>query len=153
MVGGGCVGQRGVLGNGFWIRPLLIELTWIIGLPWFWHWQVGGGLLGFTSATLPVIAGWDGFAETWFWCHTILIALLFIATFIDFDEKLIPDQITVPGTLLGLTDSQRRFLGRDCQSWRQLPLVQLFHPFIFARRRRCQLRGTGVFNGGGSHWR
>ena len=95
--------QRGELGNGFWIRPLLIELTWIIGLPWFWHWQLGGGLLGFTSATLPVIAGWDGLAETWFWCHTILIALLFIATFIDFDEKLIPDQITVPGTLLGLT--------------------------------------------------
>ena len=85
-----------------WIRPMLIDVVWIIGLPWFWHWQLGGGLLGFNSSTLPVIPLWSSYAEIWFWSHTLLIALLFIATFIDFDERLIPDQITVPGTIAGL---------------------------------------------------
>ena len=35
-----------------WIRPMLIDVVWIIGLPWFWHWQLGGGLLGFNSGCL-----------------------------------------------------------------------------------------------------
>ena len=30
------------------------------------------------------------------------MALMLVATFIDFDEKTIPDEITIPGTLLGL---------------------------------------------------
>jgi prepilin signal peptidase PulO-like enzyme (type II secretory pathway) len=34
--------------------------------------------------------------------HALLIALMLVATFIDFDEKTIPDEITIPGTLLGL---------------------------------------------------
>ena len=37
-----------------------------------------------------------------FIAHAVLIALMLIATFIDFDEKTIPDWITIPGTLLGL---------------------------------------------------
>jgi len=69
-----------------WIRPMLIDVVW----------------LGFNAGNLPVMAGWSSYAEIWFWSHTLLIALLFIATFIDFDERLIPDQITVPGTLAGL---------------------------------------------------
>jgi len=81
---------------------MLIDVVWIVGLPWFWHWQLGGGLLGFHSGNLPVMPHWDSYAEVWFWSHTILIALLFIATFIDFDERLIPDQITIPGTIIGL---------------------------------------------------
>jgi len=85
-----------------WIRPMLIDVVWIVGLPWFWHWQLGGGLLGFHSGNLPAIAQWSSYAEVWFWAHTLLIALLFIATFIDFDERLIPDQITIPGTIAGL---------------------------------------------------
>ena len=90
----------------FWVRPLLIELAWIVGLPLVFFWYSGGGLLGTKPAVIAAIAAipsWDGFAETWFWSHSILLALLFIATFIDFDEKMIPDQITVPGVLIGLT--------------------------------------------------
>jgi prepilin signal peptidase PulO-like enzyme (type II secretory pathway) len=34
--------------------------------------------------------------------HIILVTLMTVATFIDFDEKTIPDAITVPGLLLGL---------------------------------------------------
>ena len=34
--------------------------------------------------------------------HIILIALMIVATFIDFDEQTIPDEITVSGTVVGL---------------------------------------------------
>ncbi len=90
----------------FWVRPLLIELAWIVGLPLVFFWYDGGGLLGAgpaVAAAVAAIANWDLYAETWFWSHSILLTLLFIATFIDFDEKMIPDQITVPGVLIGLT--------------------------------------------------
>ena len=83
------------LGSAFWIRPLLIEVTWAIGLPWFWFWQSGPGLTG--GIAVPSL-----WIETWFWGHSVLIALMFVATFIDFDEKTIPDEITLPGTLFAL---------------------------------------------------
>jgi prepilin signal peptidase PulO-like enzyme (type II secretory pathway) len=37
-----------------------------------------------------------------FAAHLVLISLMIVATFIDFDEKSIPDSVTVPGTLIGL---------------------------------------------------
>jgi prepilin signal peptidase PulO-like enzyme (type II secretory pathway) len=80
-------------GKRFWIRPLGIELVWAIGLPLFYNWQIAGGL---TDGNLPNPL----WTETWFYAHTILLALLFIATFIDFDEKTIPDYVTVSGTLI-----------------------------------------------------
>ena len=83
-------------GQYFWIRPLAIEVAFAMGLPLFWFWQVQGGVVGFVSVP-PA-----GTAETWFWGHTILVALLAAATFIDFDERMIPDSITLPGTLIGL---------------------------------------------------
>ena len=90
-----------VYGKGFWIRPMLIEIVWAIGLPWFYFWQMGGGLLGGVLPA-PLPATWNMWAETWFFGHTILIALMFIATFIDFDERTIPDLITIPGTIIAL---------------------------------------------------
>ena len=35
--------------------------------------------------------------------HVILISCMIVATFIDFDEQTIPDAVTLPGTLAGLT--------------------------------------------------
>ena len=37
-----------------------------------------------------------------FACHLVLIWMMLVASLIDADEKVIPDSITVPGTLLGL---------------------------------------------------
>jgi prepilin signal peptidase PulO-like enzyme (type II secretory pathway) len=37
-----------------------------------------------------------------FFSHAVLLLLMLAATFIDFDEKTIPDEITIPGTLAGL---------------------------------------------------
>ncbi|QEG24366.1 prepilin peptidase [Mariniblastus fucicola] len=97
-----------VFGKACWLRPLLIELTWMIGLPLFFLWQHNGGLIGFDPAVGLTPADADQFASLangWFWLHSILIALMFIATFIDFDEQMIPDQVTVPGTLVALIAS------------------------------------------------
>ena len=86
--------DKKVYGRGFWFRPMMIEVTWMIGLPWFYLWLAGGGLVG-------VVPSWQE-AETWFVLYTIFLALMTIATFIDFDEKMIPDEITLPGTLIAL---------------------------------------------------
>ncbi len=91
-------------GRGFWIRPLLIELVWGLGLVWFYNWQIGGGLFGgqidqIVRQQSGVIDVWT---HTWFMFHLVLFALLTVATFIDLDEKTIPDWITIPGTLFAL---------------------------------------------------
>lgn len=85
---------------GFWIRPMLIEFACACGLPLFYFWQLSGGLVG--GPPSPVVAGWAAKAEVWFWLHSVLLALMLIATFIDFDERTIPDAITIPGTIFAL---------------------------------------------------
>ena len=76
----------------------MIEIAWAIGLPLFYWWSVvRGGQL----AAPPAAADWGSLQAT-FAANTVLFALMTIATFIDFDEKTIPDFVTVPGTLFAL---------------------------------------------------
>src|SRR5205814_3287701 len=72
-----------------------------IGLPALYWWEATGQL----APPLPIM----GLAPAiplalhqQLISHAILIALMLVATFIDFDEKTIPDEITVPGALIGL---------------------------------------------------
>ncbi len=92
--------EQSLHGKWFWIRPMMIELIWLVGLPWFYFWQLGGGLVGGELSPQPM--GWAATTEIWFWLHTALLGLMFVATFIDFDERTIPDMITIPGTLFAL---------------------------------------------------
>jgi prepilin signal peptidase PulO-like enzyme (type II secretory pathway) len=86
-------------GKGFWIRPLLLEIACGIGLAALYWWEVNGSLA-------PPVAGVGrppmSMLHHEFASHAILLALMLVATFIDFDEKTIPDEITIPGTLAGL---------------------------------------------------
>ena len=95
-----------VFGKGCWIRPLLIELSWMIGLPLFFIWQHAGGLVDQATVVIPTgsttVTAFSTLANIWFWLQTILIALMCIATFIDFDEQMIPDHVTVWGTFIAL---------------------------------------------------
>jgi len=84
-------------GNGFWLRPMLIELSWAIGLPLFYVWSIGGGQL-----EVPAAPAWSRVLQFRFFAQAVMLALMTIATFIDFDEKTIPDFVTVPGTLFAL---------------------------------------------------
>ncbi len=87
-------------GSGFWIRPLLIELALAIAVPaLYWFETQTGGLL---PAGIGNPAFFEPRATQIFLAHAILVILMVAATFIDFDEKTIPDVITIPGTLIAL---------------------------------------------------
>lgn len=99
-----------VHGRGFWIRPLLIELSMGVGLAALYWWEVQQEQLIIPQLRawlqLPLLPLADVAPESWtqatFLNHLLLITLMAAASFIDIDEKIIPDTITVPGTLLGL---------------------------------------------------
>jgi prepilin signal peptidase PulO-like enzyme (type II secretory pathway) len=96
--------ESDVYGKGHWIRPLLIELGCAAGLAWFADWNLNGGLYGGESVRLvtgqAALAG--SLNSAWFLFHSVLLALMVVATFIDFDEQMIPDWVTVPGTVFAL---------------------------------------------------
>ena len=51
--------------------------------------------------------------------YALLIALMTVATFIDFDERTIPDFITIPGTIFGLVGAL------IIPDWRLIELVAI----------------------------
>jgi len=92
------------LGQGFWIRPLLVELaarfSCLVGI-------VGGGRRGLLTPRPP--AGVIGVNLTLsyvlhcqFLVHLVLGTFMLAASLIDADERNIPDAVTVTGTLVGL---------------------------------------------------
>ena len=83
------------LGKRSWVRPMFLELVWLVGLPLFYLWISRDGLTG----GVPTPAG---STTIWFTGYSILFAFLFVATFIDFDQRIIPDSITIPGTLIAI---------------------------------------------------
>lgn len=89
-------------GGGFWLRPLLIELACGIGLAWLYHWEISAELAPALPPPLVVAMPPPAILHQHFAVHALLIGLMLVATFIDFDEKTIPDAITIPGTLVGL---------------------------------------------------
>ena len=92
--------EASIHGRGFWIRPLLIELACAVVFPILYWWETTGHI---TPKVLGV--AWPPAVlalHHLFIAHAILWALMLVATFIDFDEKTIPDEITIPGTLCGL---------------------------------------------------
>ncbi len=93
--------DRWQIGRWFWIRPLLIEASLAVLFPLQYRWMVTGGLLpDFIGAAMI------GPATPWLTiitaAHLATLTLMTAATFIDFDERTIPDVITIPGTLFFL---------------------------------------------------
>lgn len=90
-------------GTGFWIRPIWIEIGTamaVMGLYWF-ETQTGG-LLPEELRIPRVLSQFEPDATHIFFAQLILFVLMVAATFIDFDERIIPDVITIPGTLIAL---------------------------------------------------
>jgi leader peptidase (prepilin peptidase)/N-methyltransferase len=100
-----------VHGPHFWVRPMMVELLLGVGWAALYWWEVGRqGLLAeqFAALAQGVLPPGAILAPTWitlatFVSHALLVTLMAAASLIDIDEKLIPDEVTVPGTLLGLT--------------------------------------------------
>ena len=97
-------------GAGFWIRPMIIELFMGLGMAALYWWEIKcHGLLAAQVSDLlgtPVQLTAGAVRPSILWwtllSHTLLVTLMVAASFIDIDEKIIPDEITVPGTILGL---------------------------------------------------
>ena len=101
-------------GVGFWIRPLLIELGTAISLVWLFQWETRSGeLLPIEMRISEALTAFEPYFNTLFFAHAILLILMVAATFIDFDERIIPDLITIPGTLLGLMLAATLITGTD----------------------------------------
>jgi prepilin signal peptidase PulO-like enzyme (type II secretory pathway) len=89
-------------GAGFWVRPMLLEMLVGIGLAWLYWWEVARGGLLPSGAGRPLPADWLPWLHLEFLAHAVLGLLMLVASLIDADEKIIPDEITIPGTLVGL---------------------------------------------------
>jgi len=86
-------------GRGFWVRPLLIELATGVGFAWlYWYEVVHAGVY----AAPGIIGPGPATLHAQYVAQLVLLSLMIVATFIDFDEQTIPDAITVPGSLAGL---------------------------------------------------
>ena len=94
--------EAAVHGTGFWIRPLLLEIGLGAALAGLYWWEVArlGLIKGQVDVAIAAPA-WPVHLE--FLSHAILLCWMLAASFIDIDEKIIPDEITVTGTLIGLT--------------------------------------------------
>jgi leader peptidase (prepilin peptidase)/N-methyltransferase len=93
--------ESAIHGRGFWVRPLLLELGMgaaIAGLYW-WEVEQLGLIRGQYSA---ILSAPSHILHLQFVSQVLLLSLMLAASFIDIDEKIIPDEITVPGTLLGI---------------------------------------------------
>lgn len=93
-------------GSGYWVRPMFIELAFPLTLAWLYWWETEA--LGLIAAQLAFVPGGVNTAPLvgpvhWqFLAHAVLAWFMLIATFIDADDRIIPDVVTVPCTLLGL---------------------------------------------------
>ena len=68
-------------GPQHWVRPMLIELAFAVGLTWLYVWEMHAGLWPLATAELSI-----GVLHAQFLAHVTLISLMVVATFIDFDE-------------------------------------------------------------------
>jgi leader peptidase (prepilin peptidase)/N-methyltransferase len=91
-------------GPGYWLRPLVIELAAGLGFASLYAWETSGNLLPtLPPLTIAALAAAEQPRLHWeCLAHLILVSLMTVATFIDFDEQTIPDEITVTGTLAAL---------------------------------------------------
>lgn len=83
----------------FWLRPFFVELFFALGACWLFWWEVEHQMLR------PEGVG----PEPWetvvlrYGVHVVFFAFLLAASLIDIDDMIIPENLTVVGTLLGLT--------------------------------------------------
>jgi leader peptidase (prepilin peptidase)/N-methyltransferase len=103
-------------GAGFWVRPMLVELLCGFGLAALYWWEVGriGLLPRGIARPLPLDVLVTLHAQ--YVCHVVLMGWMLAGSLIDVDERIIPDTITVSGTLLGL-------LAAAVYPWSLLPNV------------------------------
>lgn len=87
-------------GPHYWLRPLAVELGISLGLVILYLFEMDGGVTDWRIRGLGLPDPATLHAQ--FFGHALLLTFMCAASLIDFDEKIIPDTITVPGTCVGL---------------------------------------------------
>lgn len=93
------------LGKRFWLRPMLLEVLFPIAVTTLYWWEVHLHALIEPQVRVTTPIDWRALAgvlHAQFFAHAMLASFMWVATFIDIDEKTIPDAVTWPGTILGL---------------------------------------------------
>ncbi len=116
---------------GVKLRQTLVVFLFALGTGWLYWWEVHcGGLLPaalppslMTELAVRVHVQWS--------CHLVLAWLMLVASLIDADEKLIPDEITVPGTIFGIVLATMYPFGLLPVVW-ELPDGRPFVGFLHA---------------------
>ena len=86
----------------FWLRPMLLEVCCAVGLPLLYWWEIVHAALLPPVLPAPAVPMVLVILHQQYIAHVLLLMLMLTASMIDVDEKIIPDTITVPGTLAGL---------------------------------------------------
>lgn len=83
-------------------RPLLVELSTAVGFVLLYWWETVRLGLIVPPLNLAAAAPFAASMQIAALAHLGLMALMLAATLIDLDEKLIPDEITITGTVVAL---------------------------------------------------
>ena len=95
--------ESSIHGRGYWIRPLLIEIGCAVAFPLLYWLETQTGLLLPQAFQVPIeIAKYEPWLTVAFAVHLVMVSIMVVATFIDFDEQTIPDILTLPGTIFAL---------------------------------------------------
>jgi prepilin signal peptidase PulO-like enzyme (type II secretory pathway) len=106
-----------LIGRGFWLRPFCVELVCGLGLVFLYHWEVELQKLWVTPVA-GMIPEDQTVLLTRFALHAVFFSFLLLATLTDFDDFVIRDLITVPGTIFGL-------LAGTLLTWGMLPSTEI----------------------------
>lgn len=99
--------KSGALGAGFWMWPIAAELLMAAFCAVLYWWEVpmgeviSGGQVA-ESGKFPASPITLEIMHALYGAHVLLAFFMLAASLIDLDERIIPDEITVPGTLIGL---------------------------------------------------
>ena len=93
--------EAAIHGKYFWVRPLLVEIALGAGFAALYWWEIEKlGLFPVPVRKFLIVAPVTLHVQLL--VHLVLICLMTVTAFIDIDDKTIPDQIVIPGALLGL---------------------------------------------------
>ena len=106
-----------LIGRWFWVRPFCVELFCSLGLFFLYRWEVELQKLLVVPMT-GMIPETQMVLLTRFILHAIFFSFLLLATLTDFDDFVIRDLITIPGTIIGL-------LAGALLTWGMLPSTEI----------------------------
>jgi prepilin signal peptidase PulO-like enzyme (type II secretory pathway) len=85
-----------------WLRPFIVELVVGLGFAGLYIWEIERLSTSFLPLGAKADTGLLAVLHAQYLAHVILLGLMFAVSLIDLDEKTIPDELTIPGTLIGL---------------------------------------------------